>query len=452
MKRTAIYIRVSTDQQAKDGDSVADQVTSLRKYVTDHQDMILQGEYVDDGVSGRKADRDELNRLLDDVRAGMIDVILFTKLDRWFRSVRHYTATQEILDKHGVTWLAIREPIYDTTTPAGRLIVNQMMSIAQFEAENTGQRIRSVMGYKAAQGEVLSGKQPLGYKIENKHLVIDPVTGPAAAAMFEHYLKTNNLSETTRMLADEYGIVKSKQMVKLMLQNPKYKGCYRENPAYCPAIVSPDIWEDVQRRLTINVKKSQKHTYIFSGLIVCESCGKKMVSHRMKYVNRVRPDGTPYAYSFYCCPGRYNKAVASCTNSHTIHEKTLETYIIQHLRPLIEEYIGDYELQQSKVVDQTKKASSIRHKIDRLKELYLNDLISLDEYKRDKEQLTMDLENAMAYVPPAKKDFSKLLRFLDEDLLSRIPDMSHEERRYLWRSIIKEIRFDEGRNITVIFL
>ena len=132
MKKTAIYIRVSSDRQVQEGDSIAAQRDALIKYVNDRPDLVLAGEYLDDGVSGQKDKRDELQRLLDDVRQNRIDLIIFTKLDRWFRSVRHYTATQEVLDRHSVTWTAIWESIYDTTTPQGRLIVNQMMSIAQF--------------------------------------------------------------------------------------------------------------------------------------------------------------------------------------------------------------------------------------------------------------------------------------------------------------------------------
>ena len=149
MKRAALYIRVSSDKQVKEGDSIPAQREALRKYAKEHN-FLIAGEYIDDGISGTKySQRDELQRMLSDVEARKIDIILFTKLDRYFRSVRHYTATQAILDKYGVGWTAIWEPIYDTTTPQGRLILNQMMSIAQFEAENTGQRIRQVQDQSA---------------------------------------------------------------------------------------------------------------------------------------------------------------------------------------------------------------------------------------------------------------------------------------------------------------
>ena len=116
MVRVAIYVRVSSDQQVKEGDSIPAQLDALRKYVNSRPDAVIAGEYIDDGVSGQKFTRDALQALLDAVKAGDVDLIAFTKLDRWFRSVRHYTATQETLDKHGVAWLAIWEPIYDTSS------------------------------------------------------------------------------------------------------------------------------------------------------------------------------------------------------------------------------------------------------------------------------------------------------------------------------------------------
>ena len=173
MKRVGIYMRVSSDKQAQEGDSIPAQRDAIRRYIDNSQDMILAGEYLDDGISGTKEDRDELQRMMSDVRAGKLDMILVTKLDRLYRSIRHYLNLQDTLDKCGVNWRAIWEPVYDTSTPQGRLIINQMMSIAQFEAENTGQRIRQVQAYKVSKGEVISGQTPVGYKIVNKHLVPD---------------------------------------------------------------------------------------------------------------------------------------------------------------------------------------------------------------------------------------------------------------------------------------
>lgn len=247
MKRAALYMRVSSLKQVKEGDSIPAQREALRKYAKEHN-FLIAGEYIDDGISGTKySQRDELQRMLSDVEARKIDIILFTKLDRYFRSVRHYTATQAILDKYGVGWTAIWEPIYDTTTPQGRLILNQMMSIAQFEAENTGQRIRQVQAYKLSQKEVISGQTTAGYKIVNKHLVPDENAEHVKEA-FEMYSACGSINKVMRVYSGKYGMPSSKPAFKRMLSSPFYKG---EHPTgitdFCPAIVPPELWEDVQR-------------------------------------------------------------------------------------------------------------------------------------------------------------------------------------------------------------
>ena len=104
--RVALYIRVSSDEQAERGDSIRDQKERGTKYIDDHQNMILQDTYIDDGVSGQKLDRDDFTRLIRNVKAGLVDLIIFTKLDRWFRSLRHYLNTQVILDISIHTFLA----------------------------------------------------------------------------------------------------------------------------------------------------------------------------------------------------------------------------------------------------------------------------------------------------------------------------------------------------------
>ena len=113
MIKAALYLRVSSDKQAKEGDSIPAQRDALRKYANEKA-YIICGEYVDDGVSGTKADRDELTRLLDDVKSGKVDLILVTKLDRLYRSIKHYLNMMEILDAHNVGWTAIMKYIVIT--------------------------------------------------------------------------------------------------------------------------------------------------------------------------------------------------------------------------------------------------------------------------------------------------------------------------------------------------
>lgn len=442
MIRAAIYVRVSTDQQVQEGDSIAAQLDALTKYVNDRPDMILAGEYIDEGISGRKADRDELQRLLSDIEAGKIDQVLFTKLDRWFRSVRHYTATQELLDKHGVTWSAIWEPIYDTTTPAGRLIVNQMMSIAQFEAENTSQRIRSVMAYKVSQGEAVTGKTPIGYRIRDKHLVIEPDEAEAIRKIFRRYAEFGSLNDTARF-AQGLGYMIHKQNLKWILKNRKYIGEHRGNKEYCPPIIDRDLFEDIQRKLKMNVSKSAKRTYIFTGLLKCACCGRRMASMH---------DATKgkEGYTYYRCPAYYVPP-RSCENKRIIGEKVIEKYLVDEAQKIAKDIQIKAEERKKEVKDTAKQRAAIDRKIERLKELFLAELISLDEYKADRADLENQKAELTAETP--SRDLSGVSEILTiKDLKSLIDTMSPSERQYLWRGLIKEILFYPDRHFEVHFL
>ena len=441
MKRTAIYMRVSTTRQAEEGDSIPAQRDALRKYIDDHDDMIFAGEYLDDGISGTKLDRDELQRLLEDVQAGKIDLILVVKLDRWFRSIRHYVNTQELLDRYGVGWLAIWEPIYDSTTPQGRLIINQMMSIAQFEAENTGQRIRQVFAYKSASGEVLSGKIPIGYSIVNKRLVPND-DAPKIRAVFEHYSQTGKLFETGRILAG-YGFPRTAKAVKALLKNKRYVGESYGNPGFCEPIIAKDLFDDVQRKLNMNVKKSQVNTYIFTGLMVCHECGHSMTGHMHSGTKRKR----------YRCTIHYSSIHSRCQNSASISEAKLEKYLVDNVRRMVDGLCAEGCFTDgAPAIDTAKQIAAIDRKIEKLKDLYLNDLISMDEYKVDKERLMADRNAIKAMQPDPPKDYSKAMELIGSDLDVRYWEMDAESRRRFWRSVIKKITFGKDRKITVEFL
>ena len=317
--RVAIYIRVSTDKQVKDGDSMRDQLATGQKYIDSHENMILVDTYIDDGISGQKLKRDDFQRLIDDVRAGRIDLIIFTRLDRWFRNLRHYLNTQDILDKHGVSWTAIEQPYFDTSTPHGRAFVNNSMIWAELEAQNDSDRILGVFDDKVDNGEVLSGSTPLGYAIVNKHLVPDD-DAPTAVAIFQYYRKTGNLSMTLRYMESEFGLVRSAASLKNMLTNTKYIGEFRDNKNYCPAIIDRDLFFDVQRLLKINIKSGKKHDYIFSGLVVCDDCDHIMSGCQQRAGGRVRADGTRivYKYSVYRC--RQGVNLHRCPNRKLVFE------------------------------------------------------------------------------------------------------------------------------------
>ena len=184
--RVALYIRVSSEEQAVHGLSIEAQTEALTAWAEEKHAYVV-GRYVDAGISARKkaSKRPELQRLLEDVRNGDIDLIVFTKLDRWFRNIAEYYKVQEILEAYHVNWKTIQED-YDTSTASGRLKVNIMLSVAQDEADRTGERIKAVHESKLLRNEPISGKVPFGYKIENKRLVIVPEDAEKVRDIFRH--------------------------------------------------------------------------------------------------------------------------------------------------------------------------------------------------------------------------------------------------------------------------
>lgn len=448
--RVAIYIRVSTDQQAQDGDSVRDQLATGQKYIENHENMILADTYVDDGISGQKVKRDDFQRLMNDVRAGSIDLIIFTRLDRWFRNLRHYLNTQDVLDKNGVSWTATEQPYFDTSTPHGRAFVNNSMIWAELEAQNDSDRILSVFDDKVDNSEVLSGSTPLGYRIENKHLVPDD-DAPTAAAIFEHYRANGNLSMTLRYMENEFGLVRSAASLKNMLTNSKYIGEFRTNKNYCPAIIDRDVFEDVQRLLKINIKSGKKHDYIFSGLVVCDEC-EHVMSGGQQRSSRVLSNGTHivYKYNSYRC--RQGVNLHRCPNRKVILESTLEKLLLSRIRPELEHYIAEYEVANRPAIRTDAKRRNIEQKMQKLKELYLNDLITMDEFKVDREKLMLQLDKVKTDESHPVKDLSYLKDFLKTDFENIYGSLSVPEKRELWRSIIREIRVDQDKNVRIIFL
>lgn len=444
MKKAAIYMRVSTDRQAQEGDSIPAQRSALRKYIDDHPDMVFAGEYLDDGISGTKEERDELQRLLSDVRERKIDLVLVTKLDRLYRSIRHYLNLQDTLDRYNVNWMAIWEPIYDTSTPQGRLIINQMMSIAQFEAENTGQRIKQVFNYKVSQGEAIFGHLPPGLTIVDKHIVPND-DAPLIRRLFEYYDRCGCLAQTTREFM-AYPLPHTKSGIKNLLTNRKYLGEYRNNSNYCEPIIDRELFENVQRKLSINIKKSQKRTYLFSGLIKCPSCGMIMTSGTCI---QTRKNGTQRMYLWYRCNRYYS--LHSCTCNRVIYEAALERYLLENIRKQVENLVLTATVHGPRITDNGPKISALEKRLERLKVLYIDGLITIDEYKTDREGISAEIAAVRAQKAPEGPNVDGLRDLLAQPFEAIYSGFTAEERRYFWRSLVRWITpTDHGYEITYL--
>lgn len=441
MIRVGIYCRVSTDQQANEGDSIQAQLSALRKYAEDHNYEIA-GEFIDDGVSGTLLDgRDELQRLLEEVKKRNVDLIIFTKLDRYFRNLKHYLNTQEVLDEFNVPWIAIWEH-YETRSPQGRLMVNQMLSFAQFEAEQTGQRINQVFAYKKSQHEVLSGKIPYGFMIRDKHIVPDPEKAEIARKAFRTYIDTGNMCETLRRMQGN-GMPTTQRGFKCMLRNRKYIGEAYGDDEYIEPIIDRQTFDEVQRMLTMNIRPKRKYTYVFSGLVWCSDCGRKMTGTTDVYkAKKIR-------YKLYRCMYHY-RPVPTCGCTASLNEAKLEKYLVKNLEELSFESLQ--EKGSVNTDDIVKQIENEEKRLSRLKELYVNGLIGLDEYKHDAEDYRgriADLNKKLNTYTGSDK--SALKSLVGANLADWYWTLSEDEKRSLWRSVISKIWYGSDKKLRVEF-
>lgn len=456
MKKVALYIRVSSEKQAKHGDSLREQEDTLNEYVKSQHDMIVHSTYIDDGISGQKLERDEFQRLMQDVQNNHIDLILFTKLDRWFRSLKHYLNNQDVLEKHNVHWLAVSQPYYDTSTAYGRTFINQVMSFAELEAQMTSERLTAVFANKIKMGEVASGSVPLGYKIIDKHLVPNKKTAPIILDIFEYQDLHANLSETAHYLFQTYGIARSVSGLRRMLKNIRYIGKHEKNENYCEPIIPLELFQSVNRQLEQQqaLKSDAKNDYIFTGLVICSHCKRKMNSG-MRGSQRVKKDGTIIKYkktAEYSC--RYAYSNPKCENTKRIKEASLEKYLIENFESIINNQLTTLT-NTGKINKRTnipQMIDKINNKIDRLKELYLNAVIEIDEYKKERESLVAELQKLESKKNTKQEiKINNLTTLLHANLFTHYHKLSNIEKGQFWRKIINTIEFDNDRNIIVEF-
>lgn len=433
MKRAAIYMRVSTARQAEEGDSIPAQREALMKYAQEHH-YILVGEYLDDGISGTKDERDEFQRMLSDVRSGKIDLILITKLDRIHRSLRNFLNMQDVLDKYHCDWLAIWEPMYDSSTPQGRMIINTMMNLAQFEAEQTGQRIRQVFEYKRSLGEVTNGNIAFGYSVKDKHLVPNE-DADKVRQIFQYYLDYGNLSQT-RIFAHSIGYDRSQIAIKYFLRNRTYIGERNGVSGFCEPVVDRTVFDEVQSRLTVNVRNAAKRTYLFSGLLICDECG-----HRM---SALMVNGR----AVYRCHYRYGN-IKTCQNAKILAEKKLEQYLLERIKDRLSDEIALIKSLQTVEVDNTKIIRQLKKKLERLKDLYIDGEIDKTVYSDRKAKYQAEINRL---TPKETPRLEALKEIYEKDLDKEYEPLDPENRRKFWRSFVKEIRVNKERKIAVYFL
>ncbi len=449
--RVCKYIRCSHDDQVLHGDTLEAQNEILDEFIQKNH-LILVDTFVDEALTARKryTKRKEFVRLLDGVRRHDFELIIFTKLDRWFRNIGDYHKIQEVLEANGVQWKAVTES-YDTTTTNGRLHINIRLSVAQDECDRDSDRIKDVFAYKLKNKTYLSGSLPRGLMLDaEKHVVIDPEWKQFALDMFDYFEATNSKRGTLLYLKEKYGMYLCYDTIQRNLRNPLYKGQYRGDPDFCEALIPPERFDRIQELSERNIRqRGTNRTYIFTGLLICSDCDHYLVSNTSV---RTRRDGSRYEYPAYRCNQHFSSH--SCPRNKTYREEKIEAYLLSHIRPALAEYVAQYEIDGC--CPQTKspatEAARIRAKMKKLYDLFMDDLIDKDLYKTEYSRLQQALSDSISSAEAPHKDIGSLKEFLKQGWEDIYRTFTIQEKAAFWKSFVRSIRVREDGTMDITFL
>ena len=453
--RVGIYIRVSSDEQAKHGYSLDSQKERLLNYAKE-KGYRLVDVYADEGKSARSKlnARKELLRLLDDVRAKKIDRIIFWRLDRWFRNIQDYYKVNEILTSNNVDWECSDEE-YNTTTANGRLYLNIKLSIAQNESDQTGDRIRFNFESMIRNKKAIIGTRncPIGYKVEgtpkNKYVVKNPDDKEFIEDLFDSFEHTMSITKTTKFLSEKYPqyhfVYNS---IRFILKNPMFYGCYKGVEDYCEPYITKEKWKENQDIIKSKVQKKRTgkiREYIFTGLIRCPDCGRRMAANGQV---RTRPNGEEYLRVTYRCPKHFTDG--QCPNKRVIQENMIEEWLLNNYKEYLENYI--YEVEEIKEAiaktDNSTKIAKLEDKIKRLNDLYIDGFIDREKYDNDRKTYNKELsELKLKQEDVSHVDLNKLKKLINnKNAIDVYNQLNRENKRAFWNSFIDKMVFTGNRD------
>jgi site-specific DNA recombinase len=352
--RAAIYCRKSTDENLhSDFNSLDAQREACQAFITSLKSegwVALEQTYEDAAVSGGTVDRPALQRLMDDIRHGKVDAIVVVKLDRLSRSLSQFLHLMEFFEEHKIAFCAVTQQI-NTASSAGRLLVNVLMSFAQFEREIGSERTREKIQAARKKGRFTGGHPPLGYDLDrtSHQLVVNSDEANQVRELYRLYLERQSLIAvvqevngrgwTKKSWQNAKGIYRNgrpfdKVHVQRILTNPLYVGRVTlHGDVYTglqEAIVDEETYKQAQDLLVHNrngqkpgPETRNKHGALLRGLIKCSICGSAMGHTYTKKGNRL--------YRFYTCTTRVKQGKGACsTPSFTAAD--IEAFVVEQIR------------------------------------------------------------------------------------------------------------------------
>ncbi len=416
-KKCGLYMRVSTDDQAKEGFSLPEQKERLKAFCKFKNYEIID-YYEDAGISAKTGNhRPEFERLKNDIKSKKINTIIALKLDRITRSIYDWEELITFLDENDA-YLDCANDEINTTTANGKMISRLLMSVSQNEIERTSERTKVGMAGAIKSGHI-PHKAPLGYKHEDKKLVIDYSTKDIVVRIFDLYYNGYSYQKISNLFNEEKVLGKDNwrdSTIVGIIENEIYKGDFihgkkTKHPTYYEDVVEPiiskEMWADCQVQKKKNSRSYKRTlTYLYLQKLKCPKCNRILGGKAT-----TKKNGNAYFY-YYChdCKIQFKENLITDYFSQFIDELTeYDSVVNQFFLPMIKQKFDEPKEQLEKEINEQ------NNKLDRIKKAYINGAFELKEYNEEKkivEKAIAELETQLN-----NTDCAKELRFTPKDIL-----------------------------------
>lgn len=465
-RKVAIYVRVSTTNQAEEGYSIDGQLDSLTKYCEAMGWSVYQ-KYIDAGFSGGKLERPDILKLIKDAKRGVFDTVLVYKLDRLSRNVQDTLyLVKEVFNKNEVHFVSLQENL-DTSSAMGNLFLTLLSAIAEFEREQIKERMQLGKIGRAKSGKsMMWAKVAYGYTyhIGTGKMTVNQSEAIIVKEVFSSYLNGRSITKLRDDLNEKYPKTPawSYRTIRQMLDNPVYCGYNKYKGQVYPGnhapIISKEIYNQVQDELKIRQQKAYEHNnnyrpfqskYMLSGIAQCGYCKAPLKIT----LGTIRKDGT--RFKRYQCVQRTPRKTKGATvynnnekcNSGFYEKDDIEAYVLESISKLqtdsncIDELFND----EPEKLDRdalNKEIETLSNKISRLNDLYINNLITLDDLKTktDTLQSKIDILKEKLEKDPALERQKNKQKMLKKLYTKDIFKMDYEEQKMLVRALINKVQ------------
>lgn len=464
--RAALYIRVSTNEQAKEGYSIPAQKERLDAFAKS-QGWTVTEYYLEEGESGKDLHRPAMKRLLADIESGGIDVILIYRLDRLTRSVVDLHALLQLFEKNNVAFRSVTE-IYDTTTATGRLFITLVAAMAQWERENLGERVYFGMAEMARQGRRPGTKEPYGYRYADGKLLFFPEEAKVVRQIYNLYLQGNGFRKIVRVLNNsriptKTGKTWTDNTLSVILTNPLYKGMFKWDGELYKGqhepIIDDATWQAVQNKMAQKKSIPPRHAhsnYPLTGILKCGLCGSPLNGCTQTYTSKKGKQQLRY----YKCGRRDHKG--DCDLPY-LRAEIVEAQVLdwlgkftdmESLSKLVQEELIVAELHDTEIDRLQVELRGINGKKKKWFDAYEAGVISVADLH---ERLKLITERE-TYVHTRLKELTAAKRpWSDQERLQRIKNLrwlwnkaTPQEQKELAHELIKSITADENKTIRII--